>query len=251
MLTRFRFAALLALLILIISATTVLAAELVPGGDFENIKNGDGLRKDTKGLDWYESRKDTEEGRALLKLSTKNIKGNKTKKTMIKGHPELNTYLTFRLAEPQTMALTATYDILVKEILPDDNRSAFMFLGGVKDKKGGPNSTGRERFVLMGFENAAEPGKLNLFAREGSGKWAERTLVAEGLDANKWYTIKVEANIPEGYYSVTVDGVIDGFELESFYSKGKTPSKISHISFASWNDGAGTFYVDNVSVIDN
>jgi len=75
--------------------------------------------------------------------------------------------------------------------------------------------------------------------------------VAEGLDAGKWYTIKVEANIPEGYYSVTVEGVVDGFELESFYSKGKTPSKISHISFASWNDGAGTFYVDNVSVIDN
>jgi len=75
--------------------------------------------------------------------------------------------------------------------------------------------------------------------------------VAEGLDANKWYTIKVEANIPEGYYSVTVDGVVDGFELESFYSKGKTPDKISHISFASWNDGAGTFYVDNVSVTDN
>jgi len=241
----------LAVLIIVLSATIALAAELVPGGDFENVKNGEDLRKDTKGLDWYESRKDTEEGRALLKLSKKKIKGNKTRKAMIKGHPDLNTYLTYRLAESQTMALTATYDIMVKEILPDDNRSAFMFLGRVKDKKGGPNSTGKERFVFMGFENAAEPGKLNLFAREGSGKWAERTLVAEGLDAGKWYTIKVEANIPEGYYSVTVEGVVDGFELESFYSKGKTPSKISHISFASWNDGAGTFYVDNVSVIDN
>jgi len=249
--TRFSFVALLALLILILSTATLAAAELVPGGDFENVKNGDDLRKDTKGLDWYESRKDTDEGRELLKLSKKNIKGNKTKKAMIKGHPELNTYLTFRLAEPQTMSVTASYDILVKEILPDDNRSAFMFLGGVKDKKGGPNSTGRERFVFMGFENAEEPGKLNLFAREGSGKWAERTLVAEGLDAGKWYTITVEANIPEGYYSVTVVGVVEGFELESFYSKGKTPSKITHISFASWNDGAGTFYVDNVSVTDN
>lgn len=249
--TRSLLIPLLAMLVLIISATTLLAGELVPGGDFEDVKNGDDLRKDTKGLDWYESRKDTEEGRQLLKLSKKNIKGNKTKKAMIKGHPDLNTYLTYRLVEAQTMAVTATYDIMVKEILPDDNRSAFMFLGGVKDKNGGPNSTGRERFVFMGFENAAEPGKLNLFAREGSGKWAERTLVAEGLDAGKWYTLKVEANIPEGYYSVTVEGVVDGFELESFYSKGKTPSKISHISFASWNDGAGTFYVDNVSVIDN
>jgi len=233
----------------ILSAGTLLADELVPGGDFENIKNGDDLRKDSKGLDWYESRKDTDEGRKLLKLSTKNIHGNATKKAMIKGHPELNTYLSFRLAEPQTITLTARYDILVKEILPDDNRSAFMFLGGVKDKKGGPNSTGRERFVILGFENAATPGKLNLFAREGQEKWAARTLVAEGLDVNSWYTITVDANIPEGYYTVTVDGVVEEFELESFMTKGKTPDKISHISFASWNDGAGTFYVDNVSAV--
>jgi len=47
-----------------------------------------------------------------------------------------------------------------------------------------------------------------------------------------------------------VEGVSDPYELESFYYKGKTPDKISHISFASWNDGAGTFYVDNVSVTD-
>ncbi len=232
----------------LLALSTVLAAEMVPNGDFEDVKNGADLRKDTKGLDWYESRKDTPEGSELLKLSTKNIKGNKTKKAMIKAHPELNTYLTYRLAEPQSLALTASYDILVKEILPDDNRSAFMFLGRVKDKKGGPNSTGKERFVFLGFENAEEPGKLNLFAREGSSKWAEKTLVAEGLDANKWYTFHVEVNIPEGYYAVTIDGVLEAFELESFYSKGKTPDKISHISFASWNDGAGTFYVDNVSV---
>ncbi len=250
MLTRSRIIPLLALIFLMAGSTTILAAELVPGGDFEDIKNGDELRKDTKGLDWYESRKDTEEGRNLLKLSKKNVKGNKTKKAMIKGHPDLNTYLTYRLAEPQHMAVTAAFDILVKEILPDDNRSAFMFLGQVKDKKGGPNSTGKERFVFLGFENAGESGKLNLFAREGSNKWADRTLVAEGLDTNTWYTIRVEANIPEGYYAVTVDGLVDAFELESFYYKGKTPDKISHISFASWNDGAGTFYVDNVSVVD-
>jgi len=250
MLTRSRFFFLFVLISLMAGFSVALAAELVPGGDFEDIKNGDDLRKDGKGLDWYESRKDTDEGRGLLKLSKKSIKGNKTKKAMIKAHPDLNTYLSYRLAEPQNMSVTATYDILVKEILPDDNRSAFMFLGRVKDKKGGPNSTGKERFVFLGFENAAEPGKLNLFAREGGSKWGERTLVAEGLDTMTWYTIKVEANIPEGYYAVTIDGVVDAFELESHYYKGKTPDKISHISFASWNDGAGTFYVDNISVVD-
>lgn len=245
-----RFQRTLLLVLLTIIAGSALATELVQDGKFDQCKNGDALRKDGKGLDWYESRKDTDEGRAQLKLSTKNIKGNKTKKAMIKAHPDLNTYLTYRLSEPQTTAVTAQYDICIKEILPDDNRSGFMFLGRIRDKKGGPNSTGSERFVFLGFENAAEPGKINLFAREGSNKWAEKTIIAENLDLMKWYTIKVEANIPEGWYGVTVDGVVDFFEVESFYSKGKTPNKISHISFASWNDGAGTFYVDNVSVRD-
>lgn len=240
----------LSLLLLALLAGPALATELVKDGKFNKCRNGDALRKDSKGLDWYESRHDTDEGRALLKLSTRDIHGNKTKKAMIKGHPELNTYLSYRLAEAQTVSLTAQYDILVKEILADDNRSAFMFLGGIKDKKGGPNSTGKERFVFLGFENAAEPGKINLFAREGSNKWSEKTLVAANLDLNTWYTIRVEANIPEGWYAVTVEGVVEAFEVESFYTKGKTPSKISHISFASWNDGAGTFYVDNVSVQD-
>ncbi|MCP4292205.1 MAG: hypothetical protein GY780_10290 [bacterium] len=250
MLIRFRPFFLFVIVLLVSGLGQALAAELVPNGDFEDVKNGKDLRKDSKGLDWYESRHDTDAGRDLLKLSKKNIKGNKTKKAVIIGSPEWNTYLSYRLAEPQKLAVSASYDILVKEILPEHNRSGFMFLGRVKDKKGGPNSTGKERFVFLGFENSTEPGKINLFAREGSNKWADRTLVAENLDLNTWYTIKVEANIPEGYYAVTIDGVVDAFELESFYSKGRTPNKISHISFASWNDGPGTFYVDNISVKD-
>ena len=189
-------------------ASTAVAQtrELVPDGDFETTKNGDELREDSKGLDWYESRHDTDAGTALLKLSTKNIGGNKTKKAMVKSDPELNTYLSYRLAEPQTVAVSASFDIYVKEILPDDNRSAFIFLGRIKDKNGGPNSTGSERFVFLGFENASEPGKINLFAREGQTKWSERTLVASDLDLKTWLTIKIEANIPEGFYTVAVDG---------------------------------------------
>jgi hypothetical protein len=231
-------------------ATPLLAEELVLTGDFEKVKDGAALRKDSKGLDWYESRKDGEGGPLLLKLSRKNIGGNKTKKAMIKGDPELNTYLSYRLAEPLEVIASASLDIYVKEILPglaDYNRSAFIFLGGVKDKKGGPNSTGKERFVFLGFENTAEPGKINLFAREGSNKWGAKTLVAENLDLKTWYSIAIEANVPEGFYEVSVDGG-EAFELESFFTKGKTPSKLTHISFASWNDGPGTFYVDNVSV---
>ena len=61
----------------------------------------------------------------------------------------------------------------------------------------------------------------------------------------------VEANVPEGFYAVHVDGVSEPLELESFFTKGRTPSKLTHLSFATWNDGAGTFYVDNVSVQGN
>ncbi len=231
-------------------APLAVAEELVPGGDFENVKNGAALRKDGKGLDWYESRKDGEEGPKLLMLSTKRIGGNKTKKAIVKGHPELNTYLSFRLADPIEVFGTASFDIYVKEIMPglaEYNRSAFAFLGRIKDKKGGPNSTGKERFVFLGFENAETPGKINLFAREGSNKWDARTIVAENLDLKAWHQIELEMNVPDGFYTISVNGG-EPFELESFFTKGRTPDKLSHISFASWNDGPGTFYVDNVSV---
>ena len=106
-------------------------------GGFEAIQKSSELRKDSDGQDWYESRKDRQ-GRKLLMLSTKKIGGNRTHKAMIKAHPELNTYLSHRLTEPQDLVLSATFDIYIREILPDDNRSAFIMLGGLKDKKGGP-----------------------------------------------------------------------------------------------------------------
>ena len=242
-----RLSGFILVVVLLALAGSALAVELVVDGDFEGHKNGAQLRKDGKGSDWYESRKDTEEGSKLLMLSTKDIGGNATRKAMIKAHPELNTYLTTRLTAPQDFELKVSFDIYIKEILPDDNRSAFILLGGIKDKKAGPNSTGKERFVFMGFENGTEPGTINLFAREGQTKWTEKTKVVEGLKLETWYTVTIEANIPEGFYTAAVEGVSEPFELESFFTKGRTPSKITHLSFASWNDGAGTFYVDNVS----
>lgn len=227
------------------------AGDLVVDGSLEHQKNGADLRRDGKGSDWYESRKDTPEGSKMLVLSTKDVGGNATKKAMIKGSSEFNTYLSQRLTAPQDLALTVTFDIYIREILPQDNRSAFILLGGIKDKKGGPNSTGSERFVFLGFENAATPGLVNLFAREGQTTWAEKTLVAADLKLETWHTITLEVHVAEGFYTVAVAGQTEPFELESFYTKGKTPNKITHISFASWNDGAGTFYVDNVKVTDN
>jgi hypothetical protein len=215
-------------------------------GDFEAMENGDQLRRDNKGQDWYESRRDGE-GREQLKLSTKNIHGNDTRKAMLKAHPDFNTYLTQRFASPQTGLLTVRFDICVTEILTDDNRSAFCFVGASKDKKSGPNSTGRERFVFLGFENAETAGKMNLFVREGQTAWSEKTIVAHDLDLATWLTVILEINTPEGIYAVTVVDQVERFDVESFYTKGKTPASLTHVSFATWNDGAGTFYVDNVS----
>jgi hypothetical protein len=240
----------LCLTLLVGGALPARGAEVLADGDFTLQKSSGDLRRDGKGADWYESRDDGE-GAKLLFLSKKPVAGNATPKAMLKAHPDLNTYLSQRLATPIKVGATLRYDLCVKEILPDDNRSAFCFLGTIKDKVGGPNSTGAERFVFLGCENAATPGKMNLFAREGASAWDARTLVAKDLELNKWYTIVVEVNVPEGFYAVHVEGLTKPFELESFFTKGKTPSQLTHLSFATWNDGAGTFYLDKVSLTGN
>ncbi len=236
------------MLLTLCASTPGLAGDLIVDGDFEQQKNGADLRKDGKGPDWYESRKESPESAGLLKLSRKDIGGNATQKAMIKADPERNTYLSQRFTSPQDMELSVTFDIFVREILPEDNRSAFVMLGAIKDKKGGPNSTGKERFAFLGFENAETPGRINLFAREGKTKWSGKTAVVNGLELEKWYTIRLEAHVLDGYYTAEVVGVADPFELDCFYPKGHAPDQITHLSFASWNDGAGTFYVDNVVV---
>ena len=236
----------LAILLIPVADLAAQAPDLIVNGDFESVAGGKSLRRDARGQDWYESRHDGKAGRGLLKLSTRDIGGNATRKAMIKGDLERNTYLSQRFASPLTGRFTVQYDIYVGEILPRDDRSAFCFLGGIRDKKNGPNSTGSERFVFLGFQNGAAGGLIDLFAREGQTKWSERTVVAPNLELGRWYTVVIEANVPDGFYRVKVEGVTDWFELESFYHRGKTPKRITHLSFASWNDGAGTFYVDNV-----
>jgi hypothetical protein len=237
------------LVALLLVPVVLAATELVIDGGFEAIKNGDDLRRDSEGQDWYESRKD-KDGRKQLKLSTKKIYGNKTQKAMLKAHPELNTYLSQRLPEPLTGRFTARYDIAIKMIRPEYDRSGFFFLGESSDKKRGPNSTGKERFVMLGFENAGQEGKINLFAREGKNSWDDKTILIEGLDLKTWYTVTVDVDVPAGTFTVQVDDRPASGPLEAFRTKSQgPPEQITHVSFATWNDGAGTFYVDNVSVV--
>jgi hypothetical protein len=237
---------LLALVILICWGGAAGAADLLTDGDFEACTSGSSLRKDTKGQDWYESRNDTKQGHALLVLSKKDVGGNATHKAMIKANPKFNTYLSQRFSAPQTGPFTVQFDVYVREILPTDNRSAFFFVGNSSDKKAGPNSTGSERFVFLGFENGAGPGHINLFARQEGTSWQDKTIVVRDLELGKWYTLAAEINPTGGTYKVKIVGVSDWIPLKAFGAKGKTPKQLTHLSFASWNDGAGTFYVDNV-----
>ena len=176
--------------------------------------------------------------------------GNATKKAMIKGDPKFNTYLSQAFSQPQDGSFSCKWDIMVKEIAAPPNRSAFQLIGDDSVKGKGPNAAGPERFVFLGFENAAAQGKINLFAFEGGAAdpLAKRTPVAANLDLGKWYTVRVDVDTKAGTYAVTVAGITTApVSIKAFTTKDKpAPAKLTHISFASWNDGSGTFYVDNV-----
>jgi hypothetical protein len=229
------------------AAIAAPGVSLVADGDFGLGKSSGDLRKDSKGADWYESRRDGV-GHKLLFLSKKPITGNVTPKALVRGNTKVNTYLSQPFTAPQKGDFTIQYDILVKEIMQPANHSAFFMVGNSKDKKGGPNSTGTERFVFLGFENAAA-GKMNLFARPGKTDWSQKKTVAAGLDLNKWYTVEIKVRTSAGKYDVTVKGLTPApVEVDAFAASGKAPKELTHLSFASWNDGPGTFYVDNVVV---
>ena len=93
-------------------------------------------------------------------------------------------------------------------------------------------------------------GDLQIRAREyntptqpyaDSGTW---TLVADNLDYDTWYTIKVEIDFDGGTYDVYVDNILEGDDINKYENYGG--SSITDISFADMDNGRGDFYVDNV-----
>jgi hypothetical protein len=219
---------------------------MIVDGDFEKTMGGTGLRGLEKPRGWYESRGDGVKGPKLVQLSKKAIAGNATKKAFFKASRKLNAYLSQAFPGPQTGSFSLQWDILVRRILPKPNRSAYMLVGNDAVTGKGPNATGSERFVFLAFENAAPKGKLNLVAMEtASGK---SRVVVPGLNADTWYTVKVDIDVAGRSYAVSVPGVTAApVTVKAFEAKEKTvPSSLTHISFATWNDGPGTFFIDNV-----
>lgn len=227
-------------------------AGLIVDGDFEAIENGAALRRHSTTQCWYESRNSggSKAARKMLTLSTKAVAGNRTHKAMLKGSPKYNTYLTQSFDETQRGRFSLQWDILVKEILPPFNRSAFQMIGNAAAKGRGPNGSSPERFVFLGFENAATAGRMNLFAFEGRdpSAWDRRTLIASDLALGAWHTVRVDVDVPGQRYYVSVPGkTSSAVEVQAFRTKESSPPKfVSHVSFATWDDGPGTFYVDNV-----
>ncbi len=219
---------------------------LLVDSDFAANADHAALRADGAGPDWLESRRD---GPHLLTLNETTVGGNATKKAKITGSALSNTYLTQRFGWPQTGSFTIQWDIFVEEILeiPGTNtdRTGWMLLGDETDPtQPGPNSDDSERFVYMAFfrDGGGTSGDtMDLVARDDDDGWTSFTTVASGLTIGQWYTIRVICDVAAGTYRVYVDGTLQA-TLTARHAK----SRISHISFAQWEDGAGTFYVDNV-----
>jgi hypothetical protein len=222
------------------------AASLVVDGDFEKTMSGTALRGLETPRGWYESRGDGVSGPKRVALSKKAIGGNATKKAFFKASKKVNTYLSQAFAAPQTGQFSLQWDVLVRRVLPKPNRSAYMLIGNDAVAGKGPNATGSERFVFLAFENASTQGKLNLVALESASGKAR--VVVPGLDIDKWYTVKVDVDVAGKSYAVSVLGMTTApITVKAFEAKEKTiPSSLTHVSFATWNDGPGTFFIDNV-----
>lgn len=226
------------------------AAPMIVDGDFERNVSNRMLRTHESSRGWFESRRDGKLGRAQLMLSKKGIGGNATKKAMLKGDPQANAYLSQALREAQSGSFSLQWDIYVKSVASPPNRSAFQMIGNDAVKGRGPNATGAERFVFLAFENAATAGKINLVAMEdGSAPGTPKArVVAPDLSPRKWYTVKVDVNVAAKSYAVSVAGVTSGpVTVKAFVTREKpAPKELTHVSFATWNDGPGVFYIDNV-----
>ena len=225
-------------------------APMIVDGDFDRNVSNRMLRNHESPRGWFESRHDGKLGRAQLVLSKKAVGGNATKKAMLKGDPKANAYLSQALREAQKGPFTVQWDIFVKSIAAPPNRSAFQMIGTDAVKGRGPNATGAERFAFLAFENAATAGKINLVAMEdGTAPGAPKSrVIAPDLSLKKWYTVQVSANPAAGTYTVSIPGVTTApVTVKGFVTKDKpTPKELTHVSFATWNDGPGVFYVDNV-----
>jgi predicted glutamine amidotransferase len=218
---------------------TVVSPLLVDSELSYSVDSAD-LRVNAAGQDWYESRADGTNGPLLLTLDTNNVGGNAGKKAGFAASASYNAYLTQEFSAVQTGVFSVQWDIYMNSILDTANdRGGLMMLGVASTST--PNRNGADRLVYMDFYKAGggTSGTMALRALVSGGT---ATTIAADLNLKQWYTIRVDVNVATKAYDIYVDGVKRG----SFSNLGFTGSNVMYISFAQWNDGAGSFYVDNV-----
>jgi len=216
---------------------------LISDSDFEASNNSTDLIANTEGADWYESRNNVP---ALLTLDETNVSGNLGKKAKFTGSTTGNAYLSQELTPAQSGQFSVEWDILVDDILvnSDPERAGWMLIGDDNDGVNGPCSTNNDRFVYMAFEKdgGATEGTAELVARDRNDNWGEGEFTSIAtLNLDQWYTIRVDLDLDADTYDVYVDGV-----YQKTVTSRVQKSSVTHISFAQWDDGAGTFYIDNV-----
>jgi uncharacterized repeat protein (TIGR02543 family) len=229
------------------SVTATFLQILLVDSNFDNSIDDADLRADGPGQDWYESRKDGVNGPTYLTLDESNVAGNTGKKAKITGTLSYNTYLSQQF-NAQTGTFTVQFDIYYDALLnraSGEDRGAFICIG-YEDPTGtnGPCSTGNERFVYLAIvkDGGAQTGPVALVWKNQAG-----TSTSIGnVNLDQWYTMKITVKVASNLYDVQVyDGstlVLEKLNIPAATS-GISPT---HICFESWNDGAATFYVDNV-----
>lgn len=217
--------------------------QLLVDSDFnDSIDSGDLIANGT-GQDWYESRNDNP---SILTLDTANVGGNSGKKAKLTQNTTSSAYMSQEFNSAQTDFFMAQWDIYVDDIanISAPDRAGWMLIGDDSNPtRPGPNSDDNERFVYMAFykDGGGSSGTMDLAARDNDDAWTSFTTVATGLNLKQWYTIKVICNITSDKYDVYVNEA-----FKATVSARTAKASVTHMSFAQWNDGAGTFYVDNV-----
>ncbi len=246
------FCVLLILLVITIHKQSVQALEVLVNGNFSTETDSASLRSDDSGQDWYESRADSApNGPNQLTLDETNIAGNATKKAKFTGGSTYNTYMSQALPSAlNSGTFTVQWDIYVDSIVnvSATDRSGWMFLGNDSNAIQGPSSTDVERWAILAWAKVGggDTGAVSLTYRDRDDALTAFSLASSTLALDTWYTIKLVGNPTTDTYDIYVNDMLQVSGATSRYANVDP----SYISFASWNDGAGTFYIDNVTLDD-
>ncbi|MGV8141081.1 MAG: DUF2341 domain-containing protein, partial [Candidatus Woesearchaeota archaeon] len=224
--------------------TVIPIPPIIVDNEFDDSADSAALRANSATQDWYESRA---QAPTLLTLNTDTIGDNSGKKAKFDASSTTNAYLTQEFSEPQTSNFSVSWDIYVDSILDisSPDRAGWMLIGDDTTSGNGPSAADGERFVYMGFfkNGGGTSGTMDLVAVNRTGSFSAAQTVASGLNLKQWYNIRVDLNLTSDTYDVYIDGV-----FQKTVTSRIAKTQVTHISFAQWNDGAGSFYVDNVYV---